>query len=99
MQSKSESPKHAAKSIPTRQSHFSGQQDLENNLLEEAIRRVKGQTDPVKYQIFDLCVRQNWPAQKVAKLTRTNIGSVYITKRQISKLLKKEIERLRTKLA
>lgn len=74
------------------------QEDWEKNLLELAIRHVKRKIDPVKYQIFDLCVRQNLSPQKVAKLTKTNIGSVYLTKHRIGNLLKKEIQRLQTKL-
>lgn len=71
--------------------------DWEQNLLDAAIERVKAQVDPKQYQVFDLCIFKGWPASRVAQTLGINVGRVYIAKHRINKLIKREVERLRTK--
>jgi RNA polymerase sigma-70 factor (ECF subfamily) len=72
-------------------------QEWESNLLEAAMRRVKASVDPKQFQIFDLLVRKDWPAAKVSADLQINVARVYLAKHRVGRLLKKEIECLRTK--
>jgi RNA polymerase sigma-70 factor (ECF subfamily) len=73
------------------------EEEWENNLLKAALRRVKAKVDARQYQIFDLYVQKNWPVAKVAKDMRVNRARVYLVKHRITKLIKKEIDHLKTK--
>jgi RNA polymerase sigma factor (sigma-70 family) len=73
------------------------EEEWERNLLEAATERAKKKIDPEQYQIFDLHVLKNWPVIKVARFLKVNPGKVYLTKHRVGKLIKKEIEILRTK--
>jgi hypothetical protein len=44
-----------------------------------------------------LYVVKQWPARKVARALRTNIGLVYLVKYRVSALLQKEVRRLEGK--
>lgn len=72
-------------------------EEWESNLLEAAMRRVKTNADPKQFQVFDLLVRKDWPVAKVAEDLKINIARVYMAKHRIARLLKKEIEYLRSK--
>src|SRR2546426_4058434 len=73
-------------------------EEWENNVLVAAAERVKRQVDPEQYQLFDFHVLKQWPAVKVARKLGVNLGQVYFAKYKISKLMKKEIKKLDTKL-
>jgi RNA polymerase sigma-70 factor (ECF subfamily) len=73
------------------------EEEWERNLLEAAVTRVKKKVDPKLYQIFDLAVTKQWPVLRVARALNINVGKVYVTKHRIGKLIKQEIEYLRTK--
>jgi len=72
-------------------------EEWESNLLEMAMRRVKSNVDPKQFQIFDLLVRKEWPVAKVAQDLKVNVARVYMAKHRIGRLIKKEIDYLRTK--
>jgi RNA polymerase sigma-70 factor (ECF subfamily) len=69
--------------------------EWEKNLLDTAVGKVKRQLDPEKYQIFDLLVNKEWPAQKVADTFGMSINQVYLAKHRVTELIKEEIERLK----
>lgn len=68
------------------------------NLLEAALDRVKRQTNPKHYQLFYLHVVKQRPAREVAQTLNSSIGQVYLAKHRISRLLKKQVKTLETKL-
>src|SRR5205814_10672131 len=70
------------------------EQDWKENLTGAAIANLKGQVDPLQYQMFDLHVLSHWPGAKVARKLGIKIGKVYFAKYKISRMLKKEIKRL-----
>ena len=72
--------------------------EWEKNLLEAAAERVKRQVDPEQYQLFDFHVLKQWPAKKVARKLGVNLGKVYFAKYKVSKLMKREIKKLETKM-
>jgi len=66
----------------------------EQNLLEAAIANIKRSVDPQKYQIFDLYVKKEWAAEKVAEAFGITVTQVYLAKHRISKMIKEEVKRL-----
>ncbi len=74
-------------------------QEFDKNSFDMALDRVKRQVKNAKqYQIFDLYVIKEWPAQKVARTLNVNVGRVFLAKHRISPLLKKELRILRKTL-
>ena len=71
--------------------------EWEKNLMETALERVKRQVNLKHFQIYDLYVVKEWPVTKVTRTLNVNIGQVYLAKHRISRLLRKELERLKTK--
>ena len=72
------------------------EEEWERNLFEAATERAKKKIDAKQYQIFDLHVLKNWPVIKVARFLKVNPGKVYLTKHRVGKLIKREIETLRS---
>jgi RNA polymerase sigma factor (sigma-70 family) len=70
------------------------EKEWQDNLFAAAITRVKKKVDPKHFQIFDCCVRKEWPSQKVSEQLRVSIGQVYLARHRVSALLKKEIKAL-----
>lgn len=68
------------------------------NLMEAATERVRGRVKEEHYQMFDLNVLKQWPAQKVAKALGVNIGLVYLAKHRVSALIRKEVQSLEREL-
>jgi RNA polymerase sigma factor (sigma-70 family) len=69
-------------------------QEWDANLLEAATQRVKRQVKPKQYQMFYLHVLKKLPVKQVAERVGASIGSVYLSKHRVGRLLKREIERL-----
>ncbi len=67
-------------------------------LLAAALANIRRHLDPRKYQIFDLYVHHEWPAEQVAATFSVSTDQVYLTKHRITESLKDEIKRLETKI-
>ncbi len=65
-----------------------------NNLLAAALANVKRRIDPQKYQIFDLYVNKQRPADVVAKTFRIPVSQVYMAKHRVAEMIKAEVSRL-----
>ena len=72
--------------------------EWENNLLEAAITRAKRRLDPQKYQIFDFCVNKGWDVARVAETFSVSADQVYLDKHRVARMIKEEVERLRTSI-
>ena len=66
------------------------------NLFDAAVERLRERIDPGVFQMFDLHVLKEWPANKVARKLGVNMGRVYFAKYKVTRLLKSEIKRLET---
>jgi RNA polymerase sigma-70 factor (ECF subfamily) len=64
------------------------------SLLEAALKAVKTAVSSLYYQIFDLHVLKELPAEKVAKMLGIKRQQVYLAKLRVSKRVTKEIRRL-----
>jgi RNA polymerase sigma factor (sigma-70 family) len=64
------------------------------NLLATALERVKTRFSLKQIQMFDLNVREEWPAAEVAHALGVSVANVYVTKHRIAAALKREMARL-----
>ncbi len=68
--------------------------EWQSNLMKAGLERVKRRVKEEHYQIFDLSVIREWPANKIAQTLEVNIAQVYLAKHRILALLKKEVRML-----
>jgi len=74
------------------------ERDWEQNLLEVALEKAKHKVDGQTFQMFYLHMIKQWPADKVADTVGAKLPQVYYAKYKVSRLLKREIERLKKDL-
>lgn len=67
-------------------------------LLATATKNVQRKAEPRKFQLFDLYVNKEWPAQKVAETFGINVDQVYLAKHRIREMIKDEIKRLENEM-
>jgi RNA polymerase sigma-70 factor (ECF subfamily) len=73
------------------------EEEWQKNLMDTAIQRIRRRVPIEQYQMFDLFVLKQWPARDVARTLGVTIAHVYVTKHRLAKLIRKEVEVLRTK--
>jgi len=66
------------------------------NLMKVALENLKRMVKEEHYQMFDLYVVKQWPADRVARTLDVSVGQVYLAKFRLGAMLKKEIRRLET---
>ena len=64
------------------------EQEWKQAILDAAVARVREQANPKHFQVFDYCVRQGWPAGKVATTLGMNIAQVYLARHRVSQAVK-----------
>ncbi|MBI3848976.1 MAG: sigma-70 family RNA polymerase sigma factor [Verrucomicrobia bacterium] len=72
------------------------QEEWERHLMAAALERVKQQVSPRQFQMFDLHVRQKLSVQETARTLQASMASVYMAKHRVARLVKKEVDRLKT---
>jgi len=75
------------------------EEEWQQKLLEAAIDRVKAQASPEQYQVFDYSVLRKMPVKKVATTLDISIGQVYLARHRVSKLIRKEVKILESRMA
>jgi RNA polymerase sigma factor (sigma-70 family) len=68
------------------------------NLIQEALQRLKPHLSAKQFQIFDLYVLQEWPVRKVARALNVSVTAVYLAKHRVGKQIKKEVEQLESQI-
>lgn len=71
--------------------------EWEQTLLDAAVERVKGRTDPEHYQIFYLFAVKGWSAWKVAAKLRVSLPQVYTVKHRVAKEIELAAKQIRQK--
>jgi RNA polymerase sigma-70 factor (ECF subfamily) len=64
------------------------EQEWEQAVFEAAVARVREQTNPKHFQVFDCCVRLGWPAAKVAATLGLSAAQVYLARHRVSRAVK-----------
>jgi RNA polymerase sigma factor (sigma-70 family) len=72
--------------------------EWKRNILETALARIGRKVRPKHLQIFDLYSRRHWAASKVARELGVTMVQVYLVNHRLTKLLKKEVDYLGSKL-
>jgi RNA polymerase sigma factor (sigma-70 family) len=71
------------------------EEEWKKDLFERALAKLRADlVDEKQYQIFDLYALRHWPAHKVARSLGVSLSSVYYNKLCVSRLLRREIQRL-----
>jgi RNA polymerase sigma-70 factor (ECF subfamily) len=65
------------------------------NLLAVAMENLKRKVKEEHYQIFDLHVFKQWPAEKVARTLGVSLGRVYLVKFRLGVMVKREVRWLK----
>jgi RNA polymerase sigma-70 factor (ECF subfamily) len=73
-------------------------EEWEKNLMDAALANVKRRVKPLQYQLFDCLVFKNWPVSEIKQKLRVSMHQVYFAKAKISRMIEKEITRLRREL-
>jgi RNA polymerase sigma-70 factor (ECF subfamily) len=68
------------------------------NVFAAALERVKQKFTLKQFQIFDLLVRQEWPAARVARSLKITLANVYITRHRFTAAITKEIRKVEKSL-
>ena len=74
-------------------------EEWRQNIMNNAIERVKLLVSPRRYQMFHSHVVQGVSARQVAERLNANLAEVYISKYKVSALLKKQIKDLEKSLS
>ncbi len=72
--------------------------EWQQHVLAMALERLARQVKPLHFQVFELYVRQGWPMLKVSSELGVNPASVYVIGHRLTKLLKAEVEKLKTQV-
>jgi RNA polymerase sigma-70 factor (ECF subfamily) len=73
------------------------EEQWEKNLFSVALENVKCQISPKQFLLFHEQVIKECPAPKVAQKYGLNLAQVYMARYRVSRLLKKEVRKLRHK--
>ena len=70
-------------------------QQWEQALFDAAIVKTRRKVDPVKFQIFDLLIKERMSPTQVAESFSMSVSAVYLVKHRITEDIKAEVERLK----
>ena len=73
--------------------------EWERSLAEAAKQAIQQRVSARQFQIFELSVVQGWPVREVARVLGISAGQVYLARHRVTRLLKKEQIRLRSRTA
>jgi len=73
------------------------EEQWEKNLFSVAMENVKNRVSPKQFLLFQEQVLKELPAPKVAQKYDLNLAQVYMARYRVSRLLKKELRKLRQK--
>ncbi len=74
------------------------QEEWEKNLVAAALEQVKLLVSPRQFQMFDLHALQNLSVRDTARTMQVSVASVYMARHRISRLLKREVAKLKKKM-
>lgn len=70
------------------------EEEWQLHMLQRALECVKERVSARQFQIFDLYVNQGLPLGKITAALGVNAAQVYLAKHRISRLIRKEIQRI-----
>lgn len=73
----------------------SWEEEWQRHVLDAALERVARKVPAKHFQAFELYSRQGWSVRKVADELGLSAASVYLQNHRLTKMLRREVERLR----
>jgi RNA polymerase sigma-70 factor (ECF subfamily) len=74
------------------------EEEWQKHVLDAAFDRLSKKAKAKQFQVFELYARHQWPVSRISKELGINLASVYVINHRLTKLLKLEVDRLRTEL-
>ncbi len=74
------------------------EEEWRHSVFEAALARVKNKVTPRQFQIFDLYALQQVPLGRITKHLGVTAAQAYLAKHRVGRLVRKEVERLETKM-
>lgn len=74
---------------PAGEMDLAWEQEWQQAVFEAAVARVREQTNPKHFQVFDCCVRLGWPTAKVAATLGLNAAQVYLARHRVTQAVKR----------
>lgn len=69
-------------------------EEWEKATFDAALARVRAESNPQHFQVFDYCVLKEWPAAKVAATLGLNAAQVYLAKHRVAQAMKRAVRRI-----
>jgi RNA polymerase sigma factor (sigma-70 family) len=69
-------------------------EEWEKNIYEAAVAIIRTRLDPKKFQIYDLYVNKDCPADQIAKNYNIDVEQIYTLKSRVTEMIKAEVRRL-----
>ena len=66
-------------------------EEWEKATFEAALARVRAESNPRHFQVFDYCVLKEWPAAKVAATLGLNAAQVYLAKHRVAQAMRRAV--------
>lgn len=89
----------AAERVPAEAAGSSGEaafdEAWQRGVLESALHRLQARVSPEHFQIFQLNVLDEMPGTEVASMLDVSVAQVYVVRHRLTRLLKREVERVR----
>jgi RNA polymerase sigma-70 factor (ECF subfamily) len=73
------------------------EEQWQQNLLDVAMANVKRQVSAKQFLLFYQQAVKEWPAGKVAEKYHVNLAQAYMAKYRVARLVRKEVQKLRSK--
>jgi len=73
-------------------------EEWQRQLFESALARVRGQTNPIQFQMFQMHACKNVPARQVAERLGVKLAEVYFAKYKVRAAIKKEIKKMQDRM-
>lgn len=74
------------------------EQEWRRSIITLALDRVRRRVNAKHYQMFDLYVIQQLPVEQIKQLLQVSAAQIYMAKLRVGPLVRREVERLQTKL-
>ncbi len=73
-------------------------EEWRKELFVEAVDRVKAEVSAAQFQLFDFYVLKKMPVREVKAALGVSAAQIYLAKHRITRLIKKEVRKLETKI-
>lgn len=70
------------------------EEEWNRELLEQAMQRVRGRVRPHTWEAFRLMTQEGLSGAKIAEKLEMNVGTVWVAKSKVQKMIYEEIQRL-----